>query len=88
MTNKTDATAECIGGPEPQPAVSAELLDVRTIAALLGGCSTRHVIRLSDSGRMPRPIKLGNLVRWRRTEVLDWISQRCPPMRPNMAASR
>ncbi|MEK6675988.1 MAG: helix-turn-helix domain-containing protein [Planctomycetota bacterium] len=65
-------------GPEPRPVVSAELLDVRAVAALLGGCSTRHVYRLADGGRMPRPIKLGSLVRWRRTELDIWISEGCP----------
>ena len=49
-------------GPEPRPGVSAELLDVRAVAELLGGCSTRHVFRLADAGRMPRPIRLGSLV--------------------------
>jgi len=56
----------------------AELLDVRTVAVLLGGCSTRHVRRLADAGRMPKPIKLGALVRWRRTEVQAWIDTGCP----------
>jgi hypothetical protein len=33
----------------------ASLLDVRAVAALLC-CSTRHVRRLADTGRMPRPV--------------------------------
>ncbi len=56
----------------------AELLDVKAVAALLGGCSTRHVYRLSDSGRMPRPIHLGSLIRWRRAELLRWLNDGCP----------
>ncbi len=63
---------------EPQPRILAELLDVRTVAALLGGCSIRHVYRLADAGRMPRPIKLGSLVRWRRAELEAWIKAGCP----------
>ena len=47
----------------------AELLDVRAVAGLLD-CSARHVYRLSDSGKMPRPVKLGQLVRWRRAELM------------------
>ncbi len=81
MQTPTIATAERIGGPEPRPAVPAELLDVRAVAALLGGCSTRHVYRLTDAGRMPRPVKLGALVRWRRAELSDWLSAGCPPVR-------
>ncbi len=66
----------------PRPAISAELLDVRAVAALLGGCSTRHVYRLADAGRMPRPIRLGTLVRWRRTELEAWIGAGCPSQQP------
>lgn len=57
----------------------AALLDVTHVAALLG-CSPRHVYRLSDAGRMPRPLKLGALVRWNRQSVLDWIASGCRPV--------
>ena len=53
----------------PRPVVNAELLDVRAVAALLGGCSVRHIYRLVDGGRMPRPLKLRSLLRWRRAEL-------------------
>ena len=82
MATMIDAAAERIGGPSPQPAVNAELLGVRAGAALLGGCSTRHVYRLADAGRMPRPIKLGTLVRWRRAELEAWIGAGCPSQQP------
>jgi predicted DNA-binding transcriptional regulator AlpA len=58
---------------------AAELLDVRSVAALFG-CSTRHVYRLSDAGRMPQPVKLGALVRWTRRQIEDWISDGCRPV--------
>lgn len=63
-----------IGGPD------VTLLDVRAVAALLG-CSPRTVYRLSDSGRMPRPLKVGALVRWRRSDVLAWIMDGCEAVR-------
>ena len=44
---------------------NAAMLDVNQVAALLC-CSARHVYRLADAGLMPRPIKLGSLVRWPR----------------------
>ncbi len=56
----------------------AELLDVRAVGAMLG-CSARHVYRLADAGRMPRPVKLGALVRWRRAELASWLEAGCPP---------
>ncbi|MGB2985218.1 MAG: helix-turn-helix domain-containing protein [Phycisphaerae bacterium] len=73
---------------DPQPTVSAELLDVRSVAALLGGCSTRHIYRLADAGRMPRPVRLGSLVRWRRAEVMGWIDGGCQPVRPSRLTTR
>ena len=88
MTTQVRAADGRTVGPEPRPAVSAELLDVRAVAALLGGCSTRHVVRLADAGRMPRALKLGTLVRWRKAEVLDWISAGCPPTQPTKTPAR
>lgn len=78
MLTHSNAADVSIVGPESRPGDSAELLDVKAVAVLLGGCSTRHVRRLTDSGRMPRPLKLGGLLRWRRTELVDWIRARCP----------
>lgn len=80
MTNAT------VNAPEGKT-VEAELLDVKAVAGLLG-CSTRHIHRLADAGRMPRPLKLGQLVRWRRAEVLDWIGDGCRPCRVAKGASR
>ena len=88
MRTMTDAFAERIDRRDPQPAVDAVLLDVRAVAALLGGCSTRHVIRLADANRMPRPLKVGALLRWRRTEVMNWIDSGCQPIRPSKAPAQ
>jgi len=54
----------------------AALLDATAVAALLS-CSRRNIYRLSDGGLMPRPIKLGRLTRWRRSEVERWIEDGC-----------
>ena len=66
-------------GPTSATAVSA-LMSVVDLAEHLQ-CSTRHVYRLSDSGKLPRPIKLGSLVRWRRAEVVEWVRAGCPAVR-------
>lgn len=55
------------------------LLDVRSVAALLD-CSTRTVRRLADSGRMPAPIKVAALLRWRRDAIEEWIAGGCKPL--------
>jgi len=55
----------------------ARLLDVRAVAARLG-VSARHVYRLADGGKMPRPLRLGGARRWDRVAIDDWIASGCP----------
>ena len=55
----------------------AALIDVDAVAALCG-CCARHVRRLADAGKMPPPVRLGALVRWRRAEIDAWIAAGCP----------
>jgi excisionase family DNA binding protein len=43
-------------------------LDVREVAQLLG-VSKRTVYRMLDDGEIPKPIKLRNATRWRRTDI-------------------
>ncbi|MCD4726055.1 MAG: helix-turn-helix domain-containing protein [Pirellulales bacterium] len=59
---------------------SAKLLDVQAVAKMLG-CSQRHVYRLSDASKMPRPVKLGALVRWSAVAIQEWIAGGCKPVR-------
>ena len=61
-------------------ATAPALLDVKGVA-VLANCSTRHVYRLSDSGKMPAPVRLGALVRWRRSEIEEWIAGGCKSVR-------
>jgi predicted DNA-binding transcriptional regulator AlpA len=71
-----DRLAELCGVPPAPP----DLIDVQAVAAKLT-CSTRHARRLADSGKMPPPIKLGNLLRWRRADIDDWIAGGCKAVR-------
>lgn len=61
----------------PTPADAPVLLNVEQVATLLN-CSPRHVYRLCDAGRMPRPVRLGALVRWNRAVIEAWIEAGCP----------
>jgi excisionase family DNA binding protein len=88
MQSTTNVSANRNGGPELRTAVSAELLDVKSVAALLGGCSVRHIYRLADAGRMPRPIKLGTLVRWNRALLSEWLAAGCPSVTVSKTATR
>ena len=66
--------------PDPAAGVAPVMLDVRGVARLLS-CSTRHVWRLADREAMPRPIRVGGLVRWARADVEAWILAGCPDCR-------
>ena len=84
MTTTTSPVAMGTDGPER---ALAELLDVQDVAKLLN-CSSRTIYRLSSSGRMPRPVRLGALVRWRRGELLDWLDAGCPKVRTTRGAEQ
>ena len=65
--------SQATAGPVRQPA----MLTVNDLAEMLN-CSARTVYRLTDSGRIPRPVKLGGLVRWPRKKIEHWIAAGCP----------
>lgn len=56
------------------------LLNVDDVAALLS-VSPRTVRRMADNGAMPRSLRLGSLIRWRRSDVDRWIADGCPSCR-------
>lgn len=64
-------------GVEHSIADDVLLLDVGAVRKLLS-CSRAHVYRLCDAGRMPKPVKLGWLSRWRRSDLEEWIADGCP----------
>ncbi len=81
-----NAAAKRGAGPELKVEEDAALLNVRAVADLLD-CSPRHVYRMADAGKMPRPLKLGQLVRWKRrggpTDSIEgWIAAGCPSVGP------
>ncbi len=60
-----------------RPDFPVELLSLKDMARMLC-CSERHITRLRYSHRMPAPVKIGALVRWRRAKVLAWVEAGCP----------
>ncbi len=61
------------GGDIPQKL----LVDCEDVSKLLS-CSTEHVRRLSDAGKMPQPRRLGRSIRWVRSEIVSWVNAGCP----------
>ena len=72
-----------VGAVSPAP----DLLDVRAVSRMTT-ISTRHLRRMADAGMMPRPVRIGRLLRWRRTTgdpmtgIAEWITAGCPRVRP------
>ena len=77
MMDSTNATVERIDGRDAGPGTQPAMLTVHDVARVLN-CSVRTVYRLCDRGRMPRPVKLGALVRWPRDVVDQWVADGCP----------
>jgi len=51
-----------------------ELLNVGEVAAMCG-VATRTVARWRDMGYCPPPLKMCKSVRWRKTDILEWINE-------------
>ena len=58
--------------PDAEPPMVPELLSVGQVAELLS-IGVRTVWRLTSSGELPRPVKIGGATRWRRAELFEWI---------------
>lgn len=55
----------------------ALLTDIKGLARMLGR-SERAIWRDQSAGRLPRPIKLGRLTKWRVAEIREWVDSGCP----------
>ena len=50
-------------------------LSRKSVASLID-CSVRHVDYMVARGDLPSPIKIGNLSRWRRPDVIEALAVR------------
>ena len=57
------------------------LVDVKE-AARMCSISASMLYKLNVAGVLPKPIKLGKLLRWKRQDILEWIDQGCPTGKP------
>ena len=63
------------------------VLSAKGVAGLLG-VSLRHVRRMDSAGRLPKPIRLGHLIRWPVDGIEKWIAMGCPDRRTFEAKRR
>jgi predicted DNA-binding transcriptional regulator AlpA len=69
--SKHDESPTCSRFPD------LEFLTVQELAEILK-CSDRHITHLRAIGAVPKPVKLGSLVRWHRKQIEDWVRDGSP----------
>ncbi len=60
--------------------MATKLLKTLEVAALCG-VAPRTVARWRDMGFMPLPLKLCKTVRWRESDISEWVTTGCPDCR-------
>lgn len=65
---------------QTDPKASDRLINIRTVCEMLA-CSQRTIYRLVDAGAIPRPLKIGGMLRWRAAEIDEWLAAGCEPAR-------
>ena len=60
-----------------QDAVTQELLTSVDVARWLR-ITRGQVYRLRDRRAIPPPVRIGHTLRWRRTDIDDWMRSGCP----------
>ncbi len=63
------------------------MIGVGGVAELLD-CSKKTVIRLCDSGKLMRPVKVGRQNRFILADIERWIQDGCPPCRERKGGGR
>ena len=70
--------AACTSAGNAAEWADAGLLVTSDKLARLLNISKRTLMRLRSVGKLPRPVQLGRLVRWRAAEVHEWVEAGCP----------
>ncbi len=60
------------------PSQNCELITAVQLAEMLN-ISERTLYRLKSSHQLPKPISLGGSVRWRISDIRNWIAEGCLP---------
>lgn len=59
------------------PPSDSILLNIAQVCRYLGGISEAKVRELVSMGRMPAPVKLDRIARWRRADLEEWTVTLC-----------
>lgn len=88
METSTHAAGEHVTGRDGLPAESAQEWYTVGDLARRFKTSVRHIYRMADAGRVPWGIKLGQLRRWSRREIVAWEAGGCKSVRAMRGAGR
>ena len=75
---KTRNKDEVLGNVTAKSFESAPLMMTADELAETLCISLRQVWRLKAKGDLPKPVTIGRNVRWRRSDILQWIEEGCP----------
>lgn len=64
-----------------------KLLNMHQVCALTGFTRV-HINNLANTGRMPKPLKIGRSIRWRASDIDAWIDAGCPCVESMRPATR
>lgn len=67
------STVERVDADEVEPVV----VTAKQLAMMLQ-ISKRTLFRMRSAGRLPKPVRVGGIVRWRLEDVRNWIANGCP----------
>ena len=74
-----DASRHANFGGQTPPDDQGLLIDTRQACKLLK-VSPRTLWRMYNSGEMPKPIRIGRVVRWNFEELRAWVNEGCPKL--------
>lgn len=60
------------------PGAGPLLVSVKDLSRMLS-TSERNIWRLDALGKIPAPLEIGRLRRWRVEEIHRWVDAGCPP---------
>lgn len=64
-------------GEFDRPMADQVMITARQLAVILQ-VSKRQVWRMLSARRVPQPIRVGSVVRWRMADIEQWIADGCP----------
>lgn len=62
-----------------QQTANCEFYTAEELATYLNRCQ-KTVYRMRSAGKLPKPIMLGKMPRWRKRDIENWLANGCPSL--------